>query len=89
MQTSKQLQILMLRVTEDGRLVFSLWFWPNKFDPDPNFGGVIAWTDKFKLYHRETGNVVFASGSGSIENTSTLNLNAWNFIRVEVLNQES
>jgi hypothetical protein len=77
------------RVTEDGRLVFSLWFWPNQFDPDPNFGGVIAWTDKFKLYHRETGNVVFSSGSGSIENTSTLNLNAWNFIRVEVLNQEA
>ena len=47
------------------------------------------WTDRFKIYHRETGNVVFASGSGSIENTTTLTLNAWNFIRVEQYNQDA
>ena len=47
------------------------------------------WTDRFKIYYRETGNIVFASGSGSIENTTQLNLNAWNFIRVEQYNTDA
>ena len=32
---------------------------------------------------------MFASGSGSIENTTQLNLNAWNFIRVEQYNTDA
>ena len=47
------------------------------------------WTDRFKIYYRETGNIVFASGSGSIENTTQLTLNAWNFIRVEQYNTDA
>ena len=47
------------------------------------------WTDRFKIYYRETGNIIFASGSGSIENTTPLNLNAWNFIRVEQYNTDA
>ena len=47
------------------------------------------WTDRFKIYYRETGNIIFASGSGSIENTTQLNLNAWNFIRVEQYNTDA
>ena len=47
------------------------------------------WTDRFKIYQRETGNIVFASGSGSIENTTQLNLNQWNFIRVEQYNTDA
>ncbi len=77
------------RDTGDGRLSFSYWYYPTKFDTDPNFGGVMLWTDRFKLYHRENGNVVFASGSGSIENTTQLTLNAWNFIRVEQYGQDA
>ena len=77
------------RDSGDGRLSFSYWYYPTKFDTDPNFGGVMMWTNRFKLYHRETGNVVFASGSGSIENTNTLTLNAWNFIRVEQYGQDA
>jgi len=73
----------------DGRLSFSFWFYPTQFDQDPNYGAAIMWTDRFKIYHRETGNVVFASGSGSIENTTQLTLNAWNFIRVEQYNQDA
>ena len=52
-------------------------------------GGTVMWTDRFKIYYRETGNIVFASGSGSIENTTQLNLNAWNFIRVEQYNTDA
>ena len=47
------------------------------------------WTDRFKIYYRETGGMIFASGSGSIENTTSLNLNAWNFIRVEQYNTDA
>ena len=70
------------RDSGNGRLSLSFWLYPTKFDPAVN-GGTVMWTDRFKIYYRETGNIVFASGSGSIENTTQLNLNAWNFIRVE------
>jgi len=73
----------------DGRLSFSCWIYPTQFDQDPNYGAAIMWTNRFKIYHRETGNVVFASGSGSIENTTPLTLNAWNFIRVEQYEQDA
>ena len=68
------------RDSGNGRLSLSFWLYPTKFDPAVN-GGTVMWTDRFKIYYRETGNIVFASGSGSIENTTQLTLNAWNFIR--------
>ena len=70
------------RDSGDGRLSLSFWLYPTKFDPAIN-GGTVMWTDRFKIYYRETGNIIFASGSGSIENTTQLTLNSWNFIRVE------
>ena len=76
------------RDTGNGRLSLSFWLYPTKFDPAVN-GGTIMWTDRFKIYYRETGNIIFASGSGSIENTTPLNLNAWNFIRVEQYNTDA
>ena len=76
------------RDSGDGRLSLSFWLYPTKFDPAVN-GGTVMWTDRFKIYYRETGNIVFASGSGSIENTTQLNLNAWNFIRVEQYNTDA
>ena len=76
------------RDSGNGRLSLSFWLYPTKFDPAPN-GGTVMWTDRFKIYYRETGNIVFASGSGSIENTTQLNLNAWNFIRVEQYNTDA
>ena len=76
------------RDSGDGRLSLSFWLYPTKFDPAVN-GGTIMWTDRFKIYYRETGNIIFASGSGSIENTTQLNLNAWNFIRVEQYNTDA
>ena len=76
------------RDTGNGRLSLSFWLYPTKFDPAVN-GGTIMWTDRFKIYYRETGNIIFASGSGSIENTTQLNLNAWNFIRVEQYNTDA
>ena len=76
------------RDSGDGRLSFSFWYYPTKFDVAVN-GATIMWTDRFKIYQRETGNIVFASGSGSIENTTQLNLNAWNFIRVEQYNTDA
>ena len=76
------------RDSGDGRLSLSFWLYPTKFDPASN-GGTVMWTDRFKIYYRETGNIVFASGSGSIENTTQLNLNAWNFIRVEQYNTDA
>ena len=74
--------------TGNGRLSLSFWLYPTKFDPAVN-GGTVMWTDRFKIYYRETGNIIFASGSGSIENTTQLNLNAWNFIRVEQYNTDA
>ena len=71
------------RDTEDGRLSFSMWFYPTTFTPNPSYGGVILWSDRIKLYHRDSGTVVFASGSTAIENPNPLTLNAWNFIRIE------
>ena len=47
------------------------------------------WTAMFKIYYRETGNIILAYGSESIENTTQLNLNAWNFIRVEQYNTDA
>ena len=76
------------RDTGNGRLSLSFWLYPTKFDPAVN-GGTVMWTDRFKIYYRETGNIIFASGSGSIENTTQLNLNAWNFIRVEQYNTDA
>ena len=76
------------RDSGNGRLSLSFWLYPTKFDPAAN-GGTVMWTDRFKIYYRETGNIVFASGSGSIENTTQLNLNAWNFIRVEQYNTDA
>ena len=76
------------RDSGNGRLSLSFWLYPTKFDPAVN-GGTVMWTDRFKIYYRETGNIVFASGSGSIENTTQLNLNAWNFIRVEQYNTDA
>ena len=76
------------RDTGNGRLSLSFWLYPTKFDPAIN-GGTVMWTDRFKIYYRETGNIIFASGSGSIENTTQLNLNAWNFIRVEQYNTDA
>ena len=76
------------RDSGNGRLSLSFWLHPTKFDPATN-GGTVMWTDRFKIYYRETGNIVFASGSGSIENTTQLNLNAWNFIRVEQYNTDA
>ena len=76
------------RDSGNGRLSLSFWLYPTKFDPAFN-GGTIMWTDRFKIYHRETGGIIFASGSGSIENTTALNLNAWNFIRVEQYNTDA
>ena len=76
------------RDTGNGRLSLSFWLYPTKFDPAVN-GGTVMWTDRFKIYYREKGNIVFASGSGSIENTTQLNLNAWNFIRVEQYNTDA
>ena len=76
------------RDTGNGRLSLTFWLYPTKFDPAVN-GGTVMWTDRFKIYYRETGNIVFASGSGSIENTTQLNLNAWNFIRVEQYNTDA
>lgn len=76
------------RDSGNGRLSLSFWIYPTKFDPAVN-GGTIMWTDRFKIYHRETGNIIFASGSGSIENTTALNLNAWNFVRVEQYNSDA
>ena len=76
------------RDSGNGRLSLSFWLYPTKFDPAVN-GGTVMWTDRFKIYYRETGNIVFASGSGSIENTTQLNLNAWNFIRVEQYNSDA
>ena len=76
------------RDSGNGRLSLSFWLYPTKFDP-ATYGGTVMWTDSFKIYYRETGNIVFASGSGSIENTTQLNLNAWNFIRVEQYNTDA
>ena len=76
------------RDSGNGRLSLSFWLYPTKFDPATN-GGTVMWTDRFKIYYRETGNIVFASGSGSIENTTQLNLNSWNFIRVEQYNTDA
>ena len=76
------------RDSGNGRLSLSFWLYPTKFDPATN-GGTVMCTDRFKIYYRETGNIVFASGSGSIENTTQLNLNAWNFIRVEQYNTDA
>ena len=76
------------RDSGNGRLSLSFWLYPTKFDPATN-GGTVMWTDRFKIYYRETGNIVFASGSGSIENTTQLNLNAWNLIRVEQYNTDA
>ena len=76
------------RDSGNGRLSLSFWLYPTKFDPATN-GGTVMWTDRIKIYYRETGNIVFASGSGSIENTTQLNLNAWNFIRVEQYNTDA
>ena len=76
------------RDSGNGRLSLSFWLYPTKFDPAVN-GGTVMWTDRFKIYYRETGNIIFASGSGSIENTTQLNLNAWNFIRVEQYNTDA
>ena len=76
------------RDSGNGRLSLSFWLYPTKFDPAAN-GGTVMWTDRFKIYYRETGNIVFASGSGSIENTTQLTLNAWNFIRVEQYNTDA
>ena len=76
------------RDSGNGRLSLSFWLYPTKFNPAVN-GGTVMWTDRFKIYYRETGNIVFASGSGSIENTTQLNLNAWNFIRVEQYNTDA
>jgi len=76
------------RDSGNGRLSLSFWLYPTKFDPAVN-GGTVMWTNRFKIYYRETGNIVFASGSGSIENTTQLNLNAWNFIRVEQYNTDA
>ena len=76
------------RDSGNGRVSLSFWLYPTKFDPAVN-GGTIMWTDRFKIYYRETGNIIFASGSGSIENTTQLNLNAWNFIRVEQYNTDA
>ena len=80
--------MLISRDSGNGRLSLSFWLYPTKFDPAVN-GGTVMWTDRFKIYYRETGNIVFASGSGSIENTTQLNLNAWNFIRVEQYNTDA
>ncbi len=78
------------RDTGNKRLSFSLWYYPTNFDPAGDYkGAILCWTDRFKLYHRDTGNVIFASGSGSIENTTILTLNAWNFIRVEQYGNEA
>jgi hypothetical protein len=77
------------RVTAQGRTVISLWFYPTKLDPDPNFGGVLLWSDRIKLYHRTSGTVVYASGTTSVENTTPLTLNAWNFIRVEQVDNDA
>ena len=60
-----------------------MWFYPTTFTPNPNYGGVILWSDRIKLYHRDSGTVVFLSGSTNIENPNPLTLNAWNFIRIE------
>ena len=76
------------RDSGDGRLSLSFWYYPTKFDVAVN-GATVMWTDRFKIYQRETGNIVFASGSGSIENTTQLNLNQWNFIRVEQYNTDA
>lgn len=76
------------RDSGNGRLSFSFWYYPTKFDVAVN-GATVMWTDRFKIYQRETGNIVFASGSGSIENTTQLNLNQWNFIRVEQYNTDA
>ena len=76
------------RDSGNGRVSLSFWLYPTKFDPAVN-GGTVMWTDRFKIYYRETGNIIFASGSGSIENTTQLNLNAWNFIRVEQYNTDA
>ena len=76
------------RDSGNGRLSFSFWYYPTKFDVAVN-GATIMWTDRFKIYQRETGNIIFASGSGSIENTTALTLNAWNFIRVEQYNTDA
>ena len=76
------------RDSGNGRLSLSFWLYHTKFDPAVN-GGTVMWTDRFKIYYRETGNIVFASGSGSIENTTQLTLNAWNFIRVEQYNTDA
>ena len=76
------------RDSGDGRLSFSFWYYPTKFDVAVN-GATVMWTDRFKIYQRETGNIVFASGSGSIENTTQLQLNQWNFIRVEQYNTDA
>ena len=76
------------RDSGNGRLSLSFWLYPTKFDPAAN-GGTVMWTDRFKIYYRETGNIVCASGSGSIENTTQLTLNAWNFIRVEQYNTDA
>ena len=76
------------RDSGNGRLSLSFWYYPTKFDVAVN-GATVMWTDRFKIYQRETGNIVFASGSGSIENTTQLNLNQWNFIRVEQYNTDA
>lgn len=77
------------RTTADGRTVISFWFYPTKLDPDPNFGGVLLWSNRIKIYHRTSGTVVYASGTTSVENTNPLTLNAWNFIRVEQVGNDA
>jgi len=77
------------RTSANGRLVLSMWYYPTKFDPDPSFGGVILWSDRIKLYHTPAGNVIFATGTTSVENTNPLTLNAWNFIRVEQVDNDA
>ncbi len=78
------------RDSGDGRLSLSFWYYPTNFDPVGNYtGATLMWTNRFKIYHRDTGNIIFASGSGSIENTTVLTLNSWNFIRVEQYNSDA
>lgn len=71
------------RTTADGRLVLSMWYYPTKLDPDPNFGAVLLWSERIKLYHRPNGDMVFVTGTTGVENPNSVTLNSWNFIRVE------
>ena len=41
------------------------------------------------FYHRTSGTLVYASGTTSVENTTPVTLNAWNFIRVEQVGNDA